>query len=82
MNDPTLASNTAARAAADALFERAAPVLVEVRFPGMGTSSDWHLFDDADQLDALLDTLGPRVEIHLTSVWAMKATKATVRLTK
>ena len=36
-----------------ALFEEKSPVLVEVRFPHMGTSSDWHLCDDLDDLDEL-----------------------------
>ena len=37
------------------LFAEKPPVLVEVRFPKMGTSSDWFLCDDEDDLE-------PRVE--------------------
>jgi len=48
------------------------PVLVEVRFPNMGTASDWFLCEDAVALDAILDRLGPGVEVHLDSVWDLK----------
>ena len=51
------------------LFDEKPPVLVEVRFPNMGTASDWFLCEDAVALDAILDRLGPGVEVHLDSVW-------------
>ena len=54
------------------LFDEKPPVLVEVRFPKMGTSSDWFLCDNAVALDAILDRLGPWVEVHLSSVWDLK----------
>ena len=41
------------------LFEEKPPVLVEVRFPKMGTSSDWFLCENAPALDVILDRLGP-----------------------
>jgi hypothetical protein len=54
------------------LFEEKPPVLVEVRFPKMGVSSDWFLCENAVALDAILDRLGPGVEVHLSSVWDLK----------
>jgi hypothetical protein len=46
-------------AAVEKLFDEKPPLLVEVRFPKMGTSSDWFLCENADALDAILDRLGP-----------------------
>ena len=63
-----LPATDAARAAV-ALFAEKPPVLVEVRFPNMGTSSDWFLCEDAAELDAVLDRLGPGAEVHFSSVW-------------
>ena len=57
------------RAAVAALFAEKPPVLVEVRFPNMGTAPDWYLCDDEDDLYPILDRLGAGVEIHLHSVW-------------
>ncbi len=54
------------------LFDEKPPVLVEIRFPKMGASSDWFLCENATALDAILDRLGPGVEVHLSSVWDMK----------
>ena len=54
------------------LFDEKPPVLVEVRFPRMGTSSDWFLCENAAALDAILDRLGSGVEVHLSSVWDLK----------
>jgi hypothetical protein len=51
------------------LFATKSPVLVEVRFPRMGTSSDWFLCEDRDELGPILDRLGPGVEVRLSSVW-------------
>lgn len=62
----------AARAATAALFADKPPVLVEVRFPNMGTSSDWFLCEDAADLDAVFERLGPGAEVHLSSVWDLK----------
>lgn len=52
-----------------ALFETKSPVLVEVRFPQMGTSSDWHLCEEMDDLDPILERIGPGAELHFHSVW-------------
>ncbi len=54
------------------LFDEKPPVLVEVRFPKMGTSSDWFLCENTSALDAILERLGPGVEVHLSSVWDLK----------
>jgi hypothetical protein len=54
------------------LFNERSPVLVEVRFPKMGTSSDWFLCENAAALDTILARLGPGVEVHLSSVWDLK----------
>ena len=37
------------------LFATKSPVLVEVRFPRMGTSSDWFLCEDRDELGPSLE---------------------------
>lgn len=54
------------------LFDERAPVLVEVRFPKMGTSSDWFLCEDTTDLEAILDRLSSGAEVHLNSVWDLK----------
>jgi hypothetical protein len=63
---------SAALTALGKLFDEKPPVLVEVRFPKMGTSSDWFLCEDTAALDAILDRLGPGAEVHLNSVWDLK----------
>lgn len=62
----------ATRAAVAALFAEKPPVLVEVRFPNMGTASDWFLCEDETELDAVLERLGPGTEAHLNSVWDVR----------
>jgi hypothetical protein len=59
-------------AAAGKLFDDKAPVLVEVRFPKMGTSSDWFLCENMAALEDVLDRLGAGVDVHLNSVWDLK----------
>jgi hypothetical protein len=44
--------NTEAKSAISALFADAPPVLVEVRFPNAGTSPDWYLCDEEEQLSS------------------------------
>jgi hypothetical protein len=69
----SLRSNTNADlTAVGNLFDEKPPVLVEVRFPKMGTSSDWFLCENAAALDAILDRLAPGAEVHLSSVWDLK----------
>jgi hypothetical protein len=72
MSTSFLSDTDAARAAVAALFTEKPPVLVEVRFPNMATSPDWHLCEDAPELEAVLERLGPGIEIHLSSVWDLK----------
>ena len=69
MSAAVLPGTDATRERVSALFDQKPPVLVEVRFPHMGTSSDWHLCDDLDDLDPILDRLGPGAEVRLHSVW-------------
>ncbi len=72
MSTSFLSDTSAVRTAVGELFEEKPPVLVEVRFPKMGTSADWFLCEDVAALDALLDRLGPGAEVHLNSVWDLK----------
>lgn len=72
MSTSLLSDPKTVRTAVGKLFDEKPPVLVEVRFPKMGTSSDWFLCENAAALDAILDRLGPGVEIHLSSVWDLK----------
>ena len=60
------------RSAVSALFENAPAVLVEVRFPGCGTSPDWYLCDEQEQLDKILDRLAAGAELHLSNVQDLK----------
>jgi hypothetical protein len=48
----------------------------------MATSPDWYLCQDEDELDALIERLGPQAELHLSSVWDLKNVRGAVRLTK
>lgn len=82
MNQPRFQEQLEARANATALFTRTPPVLVEVRFPGTATSPDWHLLEDEEELEALLERLGPKTEVYLSSVWDLENSKGAVRLTK
>jgi len=72
----------AVRAAIARLFADKPPVLAEVRFPHMGTSSDWFLCEDAADLDPILERLGPGAEVHLSSVWDLRDATGGVVLRK
>jgi hypothetical protein len=63
----------AAKAAVAALFRDAPPVIVEVRFPGAGTAPDWHLLDDEEAFESLIESLAPGVELRLNSVWDLRS---------
>jgi hypothetical protein len=82
MSTSFLPDADATRAAVTALFADKPPVLVEVRFPNMGTSSDWFLCEDEDDLGPILDRLGPGAEVHLQSVWDLKAARGGVVVRK
>lgn len=64
------------------LFQDQSPVLVEVRFPKMGTASDWFLCEDEGDFDAILARLSAGAEIHMSSVWELQhcANSIVVRL--
>lgn len=72
MRNVFLSEPGAVRTALEKLFDAKPPILVEVRFPKMGTSSDWFLCEDVAALDAILNRLGLGAEIHLNSVWDLK----------
>jgi hypothetical protein len=82
MSTSSVPGTDPARAAAAALFAEKPPILVEVRFPKMGTSPDWFLCEDEDDLAAVLDRLGSGVEVHLHSVWDLRNPGGAVVLTK
>lgn len=67
-----------ARAALSKLFENAPPVLVEVRFPQSGTSPDWYLCEAEEQLEPILERLGPGAELHVSSVWDLRNIKGEI----
>ena len=67
-----MASEHTIREATTRLFADKPPVLVEVRFPSMGTSPDWFLCEDEDELEPILSRLGVGTEIRLHSVWDLK----------
>jgi hypothetical protein len=73
-----ISKNDQTRFAVSALFKTAPAVLVEVRFPGCGTSPDWYLCDEEEQLDKVLERLGSNAELHLSSVLDLKNSKGAV----
>ena len=72
MGETTAELPASVREQVAALFRDRAPVLVEVRFPRMGTSSDWYLFGAVEELDRLRIRLAAGVELHLASVWDIR----------
>ena len=82
MGETITGLTAAVREQVSTLFRERAPVLVEVRFPRMGTSSDWYLFETEHELQQLQQRLGAGVEIHLASAWdiEMGHAKVTIRL--
>ena len=63
MSTSFLPETDSVRTAIAALFAEKPPVLVEVRFPHMGTSSDWFLCEDATDLDPIFDRLANHHDI-------------------
>jgi hypothetical protein len=71
--------NDLQKAISDA-FDEGGPLLIEVRFPRMGTSPDWYLCEDEDQLAEILAPLSPKVEVYASSVWDLVNPKGAKRL--
>lgn len=82
MSTSSLPDTDGVRAAVARLFAEKPPVLVEVRFPHMGTSSDWFLCEDSADLDPILGRLGPGAEVRLSSVWDVRDATGGVVLRK
>lgn len=82
MSKALLSESTEARSAVVSLFDDSPPILVEVRFPEMGTSPDWYLCHEVDELERIMEKLGPGVEVHLDSVWDLINTKNEICLKK
>jgi hypothetical protein len=78
MSPGLLPISAEARYAVTSLFQDAPAVLVEVRFPRCGTSSDWYLCDDEEQLDKIVERIGSQAELHLSNVQDLKLAKTTV----
>jgi hypothetical protein len=81
MSKVTLIDSTEAKTSLHALFEEA-PILIEVRFPGCGTSPDWYLISEEEELDGILAKLAPGAELHLNRVWDLKNPKGAICLRK
>jgi hypothetical protein len=77
-----LTASKEAKAALSDLFDNSPPILVEVRFPHSGTSPDWYLCEEEEQLDEILERLGSGVELHINSVWDLKNVKEEICLRK
>jgi hypothetical protein len=82
MSHPLSLTSTETKAAVCALFENVPPILVEVRFPHSGTSPDWYLCEEVEQLEEILERLASGVEIHISSVWDLKNVKDDICLKK
>jgi hypothetical protein len=78
MSQSLLPISTEARSAVAALFENAPAVLVEVRFPRSGTSPDWYLCEDEEQLDKIVDRLPRGAEVYLNNVQDLKNSKGAI----
>lgn len=48
------------------------PLLVEVRFPNCGTSSDWYLCQNQDEWATVSVKLTGAAELHIRSVWNLE----------
>lgn len=82
MSTSILSDTAATRKEIGRLFEEKPPVLAEVRFPKMGTASDWYLFEDAAAVEAILLRLGPGAELHLSSVWDLTSSVGAIVIRK
>ena len=78
----TLPSLAAAQEQISDLFQKRPPVLVEVRFPNMGASSDWYLMEDLKQFQELWQRLARGVELYVVSVWDVPTSPATLSIAR
>jgi hypothetical protein len=72
--------STESRAAVAQLFAQSPPILVEVRFPSAATPPNWYLLDDEEEMEKLLERLGPQADLYLSSVWDLKNPNGAIRL--
>ena len=82
MGHPLPSTSDETRNAVTRLLATSPPILVEVRFPNAATSPDWHLCEDEEQFDHILDSVGPGSELHISSVWDLKNPKGDLCLRK
>jgi hypothetical protein len=82
MSTSFIPHSDAAREKISRLFDEKPPVLVEVRFPNMATSSDWYLCEDEEEFDAILERVAPGVELHTASVWDVRNPSGNLVVTK
>src|SRR5687767_7462837 len=80
MGETTTDLSAAVREQLATLFRDRAPVLVEVRFPRMGTSSDWYLFETIEELDQLRRRLAAGVELYAASTWDIDMGRGAVKV--
>ena len=73
--------STDGKKAISELFAQASPILVEVRFLLQGTSPDWHLCEEQEDLDAILERLGVNTDVYLHSVWDLTNRKSAMACT-
>ncbi len=82
MAHSTQLTTTGERLAVRRLFATGGPVLVEVRFPASGTSPDWYLCEEDDEIDPILDRVMPGAELHCSRVWDLANRAGAVELRK
>jgi len=70
------------RANVDSLFDSKSPILLEVRFPRMATSSDWYLCNSPSDFEAIWEKLGAGVEVQFRSVWDLQDTERPLTIGK
>jgi hypothetical protein len=82
MNRTFQADSMEAKELVSKLLDNSPPILVEVRFPKAGTSPDWYLCEDREELDEIMESLGPGAELHISSVWDLQNNKGEICLSK
>ncbi|MBY0513563.1 MAG: hypothetical protein K2P78_06585 [Gemmataceae bacterium] len=82
MSTSFASGTTGDREAIRRLFAEKPPVLVEVRLSNAGTSPDWFLCQSKDDLEPILNRLGPGAVVRLSSVWDLRNANGTVVVKK